>query len=385
MLGQLVRHSFLAVLLAVMIEELGVPCPIPTDLLIIFVGTTAGAAPVHLGLLFVALTLASAAGGSGLYFMVRRGGRPLVDRFGRYVHLGPQQLDRAEALISRGGWASIAVGRAIPGVRYATVITCGLVKVPFPTYLVGHVVGSSVYIAVFLALGAIFGQTVLGWLHIPSQAIRLLWLLPLAIGLPLLALRWGRHAAARQPESPSRWSLVGALVAAGFAGTVALAAALSATGAVAEVMGAPHPLNVAYSLLGWLLLGVELGTGVTAVVLYTILLALLVGLATTYNELLLPFVRPHGYSPSRQVVGLALLAFGLLGGVFALSLFVERDGSFDDVWWQAGGPTMLVGLALGVMAYATVAVYGRLLAVAMAPTPARPRAPTAPASSARRD
>jgi membrane protein DedA with SNARE-associated domain len=365
-LSSLARHSFLAILLAVAIEELGLPSPIPTDVLIVFAGTTAGGSVPQLALFFVALTLASAVGGSGLYAIVRRGGRPLVDRFGRYVHLGPERLARAESLIARGGWGSIALGRAIPGVRYATVIVCGLLKVPFGRYLAGHVAGSSVYVAIFLALGATFGPTVLELIHLPSQGVRLLWLSPLAVGLPLLILRWGHRVRSRQPVDPSRRRLVGAVLLASFAGTIALAATLSATSAVAELFGAAHPLNAAHALLGWLLLGVELGAGVMVVLLYVILLTLLVGLATSYYELALPYLAPRGFSPSRQVLGLALLALGLLGGVFLISLFVERDGSFDDVWWQAGGPMMLLGIALGVTVYATTAVYGRILAIAVA-------------------
>ena len=368
MLSLLARHSFLAILLAVAIEELGVPSPIPTDVMIVFAGTTSGGSVSQLALYFVALTLASAIGGSGLYAIVRRGGRPLVDRFGRYVHLGPERLARAEALLMRGGWGTIALGRAIPGVRYATVIACGLLKVPFPRYLAGHVAGSSAYVAAFLALGATFGPAILDRVHLPAHGARLLWLLPLALGLPLLIMRWGNRVRSRQPADPSRRRLVGAVLLASFAGTVAFAAALSSTAAVAELLGAEHSLNVAYALLGWLLFGVELGVGVTVLLLYTVLLTLLVGLATAYYELVLPYLRPDGFSPPWQVLGLALLALGLLGGVFLISLFVERDGSFDDVWWQFGGPIMLLGIFIGITVYASTAVYGRVLAIAAAPT-----------------
>jgi membrane protein DedA with SNARE-associated domain len=358
----------LAILLAIGIEELGIPSPIPTDVLIVFAGTTAGGSVSQLALYFMALTLASAIGGSGLYAIVRRGGRPLVDRFGRYVHLGPEQLSRAEYLLARGGWGSIALGRAIPGVRYATVIVCGLLKVPFPRYLVGHLAGSSVYVAAFLALGATFGPAIVERVHLPSHAIRLLWLLPLAVGLPILIVRWGNRVRSRQPEDPSRRRLVSAVLLAGFAGSVALAAALSATAAIAELFGAAHPLNVTYALLGWLLLGVELGADVTVVLLYAVLLALLVGLAMAYYELVLPYLGPRGFSPSQQVLCLALLALGLLGGVFLISLFVERDGSFDDIWWQAGGPLMLLGISLGVTVYAATSVFGRILMITTTPT-----------------
>jgi membrane protein DedA with SNARE-associated domain len=367
-LSTLAKHSFVAILLAVVIEELGLPSPIPTDVMIVFAGTNSGGSVPLLALFFVALALASAVGGSGLYAIVRRGGRPLVDRFGRYVHLGPEQLARAEALLARGGWWSIALGRAIPGVRYATVIACGLLKVSFPRYVTAHIAGSSVYIAVFLALGAVFGPAILHRIHLPAHALRLLWLLPLAVGLPFLIVRWSHRVHSQQPESPSRRRLVGAVLLGSFAGTVALTATLSTTATVAELFGASHPLNVTYALLGWLLLGLELDAGLALMLLYVVLLALLSGVAVAYYELVFPYLTPRGAKPSGQVLGLALLAFGLLVTVFLFSLFVERDGSFDDLWWQGGGPLMLLGLAVGVVVYATTSVYGRTLATAVVPT-----------------
>ena len=371
MLSTLAKHSFVAILLAVVIEELGLPSPIPTDVMIVFAGTTAGGSVPLLVLFFIALALASAVGGSGLYAIVRRGGRPLVDRFGRYVHLGPEQLARAEAVLTRGGWWSIALGRAIPGLRYATVIACGLLKVPFPRYVTAHIAGSSVYIAVFLALGAVFGPAILDRVHLPAHALRLLWLLPLAVGLPFLVVRWSHRVHSRQPESPSHRRIVGAVLLGSFAGTVALTATLSTAATLAELFGASHPLNVTYSLLGWLLLGLEVDVGLALMLLYVVLLALLAGMAVAYYELVLPHLTPRGATPSRQVLELALLTFGLFVTVFLFSLFVERDRSFDDLWWQGGGPVMLLGLALGVVVYATTAVYGRVLATAVVPSQRR--------------
>ena len=168
MLGTLARYSFAAIFLTVLVEELGIPMPVPTDVQIVFAGTIAGHSVPQLGLFFVVLTVASAIGASGLYAVVRCGGRPLVDRFGRYVHLGPKQLSRSEALLARGGWLGIALGRAIPGLRYATVVGCGIFGVPYPRFLSAHLAGSSVYIAVFLVLGTAFGATVLDWIHLPS-------------------------------------------------------------------------------------------------------------------------------------------------------------------------------------------------------------------------
>lgn len=361
------RHSFLAILLAVLIEELGFPSPIPTDLMMIFAGTTTGGSVQLLALYFVSLSLTSAPGGSGLYAIVRRGGRPLVDRYGRYVHLGPERLARAEALLERGGWCTIALGRMLSGVRYATVVTCGLLKVPFPRYLTAHLAGSSVYVAAFLALGAYFGPAILDRLHLPVEGLRLLWLLPLAVGLPLLVVQWGRRVHSRQPEDPSRRRLLGAMLMGGFAGAVALTATLSVASTVADMLRASHPLNIVYSLLGWTMLGLRLEVGFTVVLLYTILLSLLICVAAAYYELVLPYVAPRGIPPIRQVLGLALLVPGFFGILFLVSLLVDDPGSLR-LWWETGGLFMLLGAVLGVVVYASTAVYGRTLGIVMAPS-----------------
>src|ERR687893_3165414 len=89
MLTSLAKHSFGAILLVVLIEEVGIPLPIPSDFLVIFAGTMTDRSLPRLVLFYLALTMASGVGASGLYALVRRGGRPPGGAFGRYVHLGP--------------------------------------------------------------------------------------------------------------------------------------------------------------------------------------------------------------------------------------------------------------------------------------------------------
>src|ERR1051325_7386143 len=104
MMELIATHGIAAICIAIMLEEFGVPMPIPTDVLIMFAGIASGRDLSAALVWFVMLSVASAIGSSGLYLATRRGGRPLVDRFGRYVHLGPAQLNRAESLLTRSGW-----------------------------------------------------------------------------------------------------------------------------------------------------------------------------------------------------------------------------------------------------------------------------------------
>ncbi|HEU5097664.1 MAG TPA: DedA family protein [Roseiflexaceae bacterium] len=366
MIGLLDKHSLIAILIAVFLEELGLPMPIPTDLLIVFAGVKVAGAAGAFVRWFLLLNVASAAGASGLYLIVRRGGRPLIERYGRYVHLGPRQIERAERLLGRGGWWSIAIGRAIPGLRYLTVIACGLFKVPFLRFVTAHTLGSSVYIAVFLALGSFFGPKVAEYLHLPELQLRLIWMLALALGLPLLLAWLCYRGHAEYTAAPSRRRTFWALVLASFAGATAMAAAWAGAATIAELAGAPRPLNVTYQL-ALALLGRGLRPASAYMLVYTTLLLLCVGVGVLYYDVVLPLISPKGTTLPRQTLGLALLALTLVCAFLAPALVWGRGRPLDH-WWQAGGPLLVLALLSGIVLYALTTACARALAIAILPS-----------------
>jgi membrane protein DedA with SNARE-associated domain len=85
----------------------------------------------------------------GLY-----GGRPLVERHGRWLHLGPENLDRAERWFERWGDWAVFLGRMTPVVRSFVSIPAGLARMPLGRF------------TLFSALGTIpwcFGFAGAGW------------------------------------------------------------------------------------------------------------------------------------------------------------------------------------------------------------------------------
>jgi membrane protein DedA with SNARE-associated domain len=373
MLGLVTRHSLIAICLAVFLEELGIPMPIPTDILIVFAGVAAGQSLPRLALWFVLLSIASAVGSSGLYLAVRLGGRPLVERFGRYVHLGPDQLARAERLLNRFGWGGIAVGRAIPGLRYVTVIACGLLRVSYYRYITAHIIGSSLYIIVFLALGSLFGPMIAEQIHAPEQALRLLWELALAAGLPLLFGWLCFRGHARPGVPPSRRRQFGALLLASFAGTTSMAAAWAGAATLTDLLGAPRSLDVTHMLASWLLdRGLRTSGAGAHMLVYAALLLLCVGVGVIYYEFIQPRLGARGALLMRQSVGLGLLGGSIVAGFFTLALLFGRVRPLMR-WWEAGGSLLLLAIALGVICYTLTLVYSRALALVVLPSFGRSR------------
>jgi len=90
----------------------------------------------------------------GLY-----GGRPYLERHGRWLHLDAEKLDRAERWFER--WESWAVflGRLTPVVRSFISIPAGVMEVPFVRYTLLTLAGSAIWCFAFAGFGYAAGES----------------------------------------------------------------------------------------------------------------------------------------------------------------------------------------------------------------------------------
>ncbi len=73
------------------------------------------------------------------------GGRPYLERHGRWLHLDTAKLDRAEAWFDRWGDWAVFLGRVTPVVRSFISIPAGVFRAPFRRYLVLTLIGSAIW------------------------------------------------------------------------------------------------------------------------------------------------------------------------------------------------------------------------------------------------
>ncbi len=104
--------------------------PISSEITFGFAGVLAYEGHLNLILVIIIGSLAELAGSYVSYAVGRLGGRPLVERLGKYVLVTRKDIDRAERFLAgRGAWA-VVVGRALPVIRAFTSIIAGLVEIP---------------------------------------------------------------------------------------------------------------------------------------------------------------------------------------------------------------------------------------------------------------
>jgi membrane protein DedA with SNARE-associated domain len=165
------RHGAYAVFVIMLVDAV---VPAGGELTMLFAGALAaggiaGASPVLLGHhlhtgaeSYVVLALAGTVGylvGAILGWVIGdRGGRPLLDRHGRWLHLGPDNLARAETWFDRHGTWAVFLGRLTPVVRSFISIPAGALEAPLRTYVPLTALGSAIWCFGFAAVGLAVGS-----------------------------------------------------------------------------------------------------------------------------------------------------------------------------------------------------------------------------------
>ena len=151
-------YGLAAIFGVMLLKAIGVPIPIPAD--IIMLATSARVAEGRLALwqAFGVILVALVAGGAIQFWLARGPGRGVLYRYGRYLGLTPARLDAAGATVKKGGPIGIGLAILTPGIRAATIAACGLAAVPLRVFVVGLILGSTLFLALHFFLGALIGS-----------------------------------------------------------------------------------------------------------------------------------------------------------------------------------------------------------------------------------
>ena len=139
--GQLLQHyGYVAVFLVPMLESTGLPVPGETMLL------TASVYAATTGRLNIAGVIAAAAAGAIVgdnlgYLVGSRGGRALVLRYGRFIHVGERQLRLGERFFARNGDRTVFLARFITVLRTIGAFLAGASRMRYRNFLVYNAAG----------------------------------------------------------------------------------------------------------------------------------------------------------------------------------------------------------------------------------------------------
>ena len=154
----LIDHGYLALVLLGFIEACCVP--IPSEVTFGFAGVLAASGKLELWVVILLGSAAEILGSLVAYSVGRFGGRPLVERVGRYVLITSRDLDRAERWFSGRGEFAVLIGRAMPVIRAFVSLAAGIADMPVAKFLVFGGLGTLLYATTLASIGGAVGTCV---------------------------------------------------------------------------------------------------------------------------------------------------------------------------------------------------------------------------------
>jgi membrane protein DedA with SNARE-associated domain len=190
-----VHYGYWAVAVVLLLENIGLPLPGETILLIASFSAFSQR-ELQLSWIIIVATVVTTIGGSLGFALGQYGGRPLLESYSRLFRIPPAALTRGENLFGRYGGITIFFARFVFGMRVVAGPLAGVLRMPWQTYLLFNFLGAAAWVSVISSAGYLFGQH----LHRLERALKRFDLAILILILIALALWWWRSRRAGGQE-----------------------------------------------------------------------------------------------------------------------------------------------------------------------------------------
>ena len=199
--------GYLGVALWVAIES--VIIPIPSELVLPFAGFLVGQGtavepltgqPWNVALVTLFGTLGATLGALIAYAIGWYGGRPIIERWGRYLGITPDDLDRADDFFARHGDAAAFFGRMVPVIRSLVSFAAGVAHMRLGRFIVFTFLGSLPWTLLLVVAGMVMGSN---WEEIGGILKRFEYLVVAILTVIALLWIWFRIVKPRRVSRPA--------------------------------------------------------------------------------------------------------------------------------------------------------------------------------------
>lgn len=156
--GTLQHFGLWAIGLLITLEDFGVP--VPGETILIAGAIFAGAGRINVVALGVVAFFAAVTGDNIGFAIGHFGGRALALRFGKYVFLTEERLDKAERFFDRRGSIVITFARFVEGLRQANGIIAGITGMHWLRFVIFNAIGAALWVGTWITVGYFAGNNI---------------------------------------------------------------------------------------------------------------------------------------------------------------------------------------------------------------------------------
>ena len=157
------NHGFPAVLGLMTLESACIP--VPSEVIQLFAGYLVSLHRMSLAAAVSAGVLGNLFGSWIAWSVGYYGGRPFIERWGRYIHVTPARLERSERWFDQHGEVAVLVGRCVPVIRTFISLPAGVARMPFWRFSAFTLIGCVPWVLGLTLLGVQVGPAWERWRH----------------------------------------------------------------------------------------------------------------------------------------------------------------------------------------------------------------------------
>jgi membrane protein DedA with SNARE-associated domain len=171
--GVISNMGYIGVFILMTIESAGIP--VPSEVIMTYGGFMASGGGIsHVFAVAVIGSLGTGLGSAIGYFIGAWGGKPFVDKYGKFFGVNAQKMLWAEQWFCKYGESACIYTRLLPVVRTIVNIPAGLLNMDFKKFIAYSMIGAFPWCLVLAFIGFILGEnweSIMGASHLLTYAV----------------------------------------------------------------------------------------------------------------------------------------------------------------------------------------------------------------------
>ncbi|MGB9977638.1 DedA family protein [Methanobacterium sp.] len=143
--------------------------PLPSEVIMPFAGFAVSEGKMTLLGITIAGTLGNLLGGLIIYFIGLKEGRPLLEKYGKYILISHSKLDKADHWFEKYGHEAVLIGRMLPVIRTFISLPAGIARMDLKKFIIYTLLGSLPWTFALAYIGVQLGphwELIKGYFHI---------------------------------------------------------------------------------------------------------------------------------------------------------------------------------------------------------------------------
>jgi membrane protein DedA with SNARE-associated domain len=132
--------------------------PLPSEIIMPFAGYLVLDGRFSIWGVTLAGTIGNVIGSALAYYVGLLGGRPIVERYGRYALIRSQDLEQADRWFAKYGEAAVLISRMLPVIRTFISLPAGIARMPFWRFVVFTFIGALPWCFLLAYIGVVMGE-----------------------------------------------------------------------------------------------------------------------------------------------------------------------------------------------------------------------------------